>query len=305
MSRYFSVKMNKPEWTAVPAQRSSLLVLKARLYILLGALLLASCFGLFSAIAWLTAETPQPDYAIAKPVAAGLAELIAKDFLDARPATYPVAEGIEKTLRSEGRNASPIEYFSLIPDRWERETIVGTNIESHRFLVSTSQDVMALTIIIGIDTPVPTLLAYPSLEPAFVKEVGEVPSFEYQSVPGLVERIPKPVVDAVNTWADAFASDNQEQLRQIVGDPTAQAGDYKGIGGYISFGTAELRTVVSTVNGFVIRTRLVLEDSSAEGTRMRSDYDLLVTQVETNLPKVVAWGPPGSGPNLTTYQNRR
>jgi hypothetical protein len=302
--RHWRVSTRRPNWTAVPAMRSTLPVLRLRLYVVLGSLLAAAAAGVFAFMSWVSYLPPEPDLSSAVPKVSAIALTAAEDYLAGRPARFPVADGIDPDFRPDDVDPMPFPYLSLAQGSWRRELVTGRLVETHSFLVVTAERAYTLTVAVALDGSVATLAAYPTLTPALVNPGKPAPALEYQGVDSLVESIPTPVSDVLAEWAAAYAADDVQALQVIVGDRTAQAGAYRGLGGFTLATQPVIRSAVATVDGYVVRVRLVLSATSADGVQMSTDIDVLVQQPNTTLPKVVAWGPAGTGPSLTKYQNR-
>lgn len=298
------VSTRRPNWTSVPAARSSQQILNFRLYAIAGILFGAAAAGVFSFFAWASYSPAQPDLRAAVPVASGVARAAAEDYLDGSTASFPIAEGIADNFRSAGTVAEAFPYRSLIESSWRRGTTAGRLIETHTFVVTTATNPLLLTVPIALDGGVFTLAAYPTLAPAFTDRGRPAEPLDYQNEALVVDSVPQPIIDVIGEWGTAFASNDIEGLRRIVGDTTAQTGDYVGLGGFTLETAPVLRTSLSTTNGFVVRVRLVLATDGADGAVLNADYDILVQGTTTTLPRVVAWGPSGSGPTLERFQNR-
>jgi hypothetical protein len=131
--------------------------------------------------------------------------------------------------------------------------------------------------------------------------------------------IPTPVSSVIAQWAADFTSNTsqaQSDLQaNVVADASASPGDYVGVSGLVSVtsqndlsiigGTQQTITLgKNSYTDDIIHVSLVLTPLSAKGFTVSSDYDVLVLDPQTTTPHVVAWGPAGSGPTLSVYQNR-
>ena len=130
-----------------------------------------------------------------------------------------------------------------------------------------------------------------------------------------------PVTAAVRVWATAFTSGDPAALRLSVGDPDPGRG-------YLPLtGVARARTTVGSATVLdaatvVVRVELAVTwaptgtgqtaaapavpaaGNPAAGTPRRViGFDVLVTGADGAAPRVVAWGGPGTGPELTPFQN--
>lgn len=280
-------------------------MLQIRLYALVGSLLLAATAGLFAFFSWTTYTPPSQSLAGAFPQAAEVAVSAAENFLDGRTVEFAVAADIEPDFRGGSGTAVALDHDELSAVSWRREDIAGRLVETHKFLVTTDGPDYILSVVVALDGEVPTLAAYPSLSPAFTDPGRPAAPLEYQDSQLAIDpaTVAGPVKETVESWATAYVTNDLEALRVVVGDPTAQAGDYRGLGGF-TLTDVELRSAVNTNNGLVLRVRLVMTSTSPNGARISNDFDLLVQGESTTLPTVVAWGQPGSGPTLERFQNR-
>lgn len=88
--------MARPRLTAVPATRSSLPLLTIRRRLVLGTFGLCAATGLFSGVAWMTAEPPPaPVAAQSDQGAAALARTVVEDYLAARASSVPAAKDVD------------------------------------------------------------------------------------------------------------------------------------------------------------------------------------------------------------------
>jgi hypothetical protein len=295
-------EMNRPSWTAIPAARSSLPVLRLRLIAVLGSLLLAALAGLFSAIAWLTAEPPTVDFSAVRPRAEAQATAIAAAWVDGRPTELAVADGVSNTFAASQGGGLNLEVLSMSHSGWRRDTVSGRLVETHSFVVETGSGMYRLAVPFVFEGNAPVLAAYPSLLP-YVPPTGSVDPLEYSNAESRVRDVPTPVRDRIREWTVAYGEDNGRALRDIADDRSARPEQYRGLGGMTSVSEPEVRVAVSTTKGLVLRVRLAYLTTGAPGP-ITMDFDLLVTGEGTQAPRVVAWGPAGTGPSLERYQNR-
>ena len=339
--------MPRPPWTAIPSQRSTAVVLKLRLYLILGFLLLAAACGIFSAIAWAGHQNPvvagSPE-----PHALGLATTVATDFFNGTPLTYPdpVAGGMSAGLGHPVKAARlPVtsityDYFTTGP---APTYINGDFLETYYFDVTAPSGDYQLAVPMDVTSSGTTLAAYPALLPL----VNDGPSYssgpdgayslydataaanateiDYSTDTNPIgcatctTTIPGAVSAVIAQWASDYTSNSpsaQADLQaNVVADAAASPGDYVGVSGLVPVtsqndltiigGTQQSLTIGKTsYTDDIIHVSLVLTPLSAKGFTVSSDFDLLVLDPQTTTPHVVAWGPAGSGPTLTLYQNR-
>lgn len=301
--------MERPSWSSIPAARSSLPVLRIRLWIVLGLLGLCSTLGLASTLAWVLDEPPVVDFTLSRPRAQGHALAIANSWLSGRATSLPVASGIDPGFNEQISGGLYENVRSLSPMRWTRTTVTGADVETHYILVDgTVRDFIVVVPFVFVSPSpgkpaVPVLAAYPSLLPA--DPVVSVDPLEYQNVELLDEDGPSfEVRERLEQWGRAYAVSDGASLRDLADDTVAVPEQYQGLGGMTLIAAPEVRATVDTVNGLVLRVRfLFVPDSAPAGFTM--DLDLLVTAADSTKPRIVAWGPPGSGPSLEAYSNRR
>ena len=311
--RHFGAMARAP-WTAVPAARSSASVLKIRLWLVLGTLLACAALGLFSGLAWISGSTGTSS-APAQPAATGFATTIAGDYVAGRTTVLPVAAGLSQNLgltRVAGASGPALDVTMLAPEGVTftmPATTGGRYLETHHYLVETTGTppvLYNLAVVVDITHPQPVLAAYPTLSPKSF--TGSAAALDYGGGPSTqwATALPASVTTAVNQWATAFIKNDQAGLQQLVGDPSAAVGAFRGLRG-MTPASATPATVVGGYTGSlgadVLHVSLAMTPSGANGITMSSDYDLLVNSPGTTTPKVVAWGPPGSGPTLVAYQN--
>lgn len=154
-----------------------------------------------------------------------------------------------------------------------------------------------------------SVLAGPSLQarvqPATGITQGEV------AWPGLeTSETPDPVAQAVQTWADAYVSGSPERLHLAVGD-TNQDRTYVPISGATHAETAVLASAAlaneddDADQQMIVRAEVQIgwEGRDADPSPASIQMDLLVSRSDTGAPVIVAWGSPGSGPDLHPFEN--
>lgn len=303
--------MARPAWSSIPAARSALPVLRIRLWLVLGGLLASASLGLFSALAWFTADPVSVDFTQARPLAQGHAVAIAEAWLAGRATSLPVAEGIDGTFNSSSGGGVNIDVLSITPMRWTRSNVAGIEVETHYLLVDGSAVDFVVVLPFRFVTAsssstypaTPVLAAYPSLLPP--DPIALTQAIEYQNVELLVEGgPPAEVVSRLLQWGQAYATNNGSTMRDLADDTAANPVSYQGLGGMSLYAPPDVRATVATDNGLVLRVRFgFVPDGAQSGFSM--DLDMLVTAADSTKPRIVAWGPPGSGPNLRPYGNRR
>lgn len=134
--------------------------------------------------------------------------------------------------------------------------------------------------------------------------------------PGLRKADVTPQIqEAVQTWADAYVSGVPDRLHLVVGDTDADR-TYVPISGATHVltdakmaGRTDALPTVSTedtpAERLIVRAELRVgwEGRDSEPSPAVIQMDLLVLRADTGAPQVVAWGAPGTGPELTPYVN--
>jgi hypothetical protein len=277
-------------------------MLKIRLWALLGALLLAASFGVFSTVAWLTADPPVIDFSAARPYAQGHALAITESWINGRTTTLPVADGIDPKFNESASGGAHRTVKSISAFDWRRESVNGRLVETQYVLVDAVESDFVVVLPFVFDGPTPVLAAYPSIQPT--RLVGPPPALEYQDVAALLDQIPAPVRERLDQWGAAYATSDGSTLRDLADDTAATAEMYRGLGGFTLVASPEIRSAVQVSQGvIVVRARFIFLPQNAPAG-ITSDFDLLVTASDTTKPRIVAWGAPGSGPALQPYQNR-
>lgn len=169
----------------------------------------------------------------------------------------------------------------------------------------------------GVEMAVTASGATPLAGPSLVRLPGP-PQLGAASSPwpGLTSstNISQALTESVNSWAQAYTQGTGDSLRMTVGDPNG-SDSYIPLQGVTS-ASATVNIVAflpaPAVDEAVAEVTLNLTwkgetttttDSSA--TYPQTTLDVLVERASTADPVVVAWGPAGTGPTLTPYQNGR
>ena len=248
------------------------------------------------------------------------AEIVARDFLAGRPTVMPVAEGVPQNLGFNQNDPTAMEGAALVFDRVFAGASGGTPLVLVRFRVTQQLTVDRAPVVRVYNLTVPLvrdlagrdlLAGLPSLTPATFAASDSVvePAPDPDTTFGFTENLPEPVKRQVTEWAKAFASDDRAQLKNLVGggaDAAAATGEYLGLAGFSLARDPVIPWAVvldQTASRGYLRATLLVADSSANGYTASVSYDLLVLDWSTPTPRVVAWGPPGSGQTLVPYAN--
>lgn len=311
--------MPKHPFSAVPAARSSAPVLKIKLYVVLGAVLLAAALGPISfLLTTAKAGSAGPTTASVDYAAAGYARLVAEDFLSGRATSVPVAEDVDPLFgvqESALAQRQPLPYTGLTlvasEESNDPESLQTYEISKFVFLLGSKPMKLDITMLKTADGPV--LAAAPAMRPADLT-ADKYDRVNYSGSATFEDGAPDGAVgDKVAEWAKAYVSDDRKTLAELTGDPAG--GTYAGLGGFELARDAEITSYVveapanvPTVNGVApnqpmyVRVQVWVNPTGAQQSVLSTEYDLLVFDSGTAQPKIVAWGAAGSAP-LTPFSN--
>lgn len=295
--------------SGVPAARSSNAMVKIKVFAILGAGALSALFGLLGFLAWVFFSPEIPDPESFRPRSAAQAEIVARDFLAGRPTAIPVAEGLDPAFLAYAARIDergPIRHQGLTLVTTERDSVTinerTTNFEKHTFLTASGDRLIEVhvTMLLGDDGPV--LAAHPSLLLPELPQAALSP-LDYSNAANDVGR---EVPAVVRRWSRAFLADDASELRTIAGDQTTE-GRYVGLGGFSLHEDREASLLTAVTVGEerdaqLVRVRMLLAENRDNGGVVGVEYDLLVNDAFTSLPKVVAWAPAGT-PTLQPFTN--
>lgn len=302
--------MTKHPWTAVPATRSSAPVLKIKLYALAGAIGLMCALSLISFLGFIGSRgagvaTATDDAVLSDERA--FAEQVARDMLSGRPTTLAVAAGVDSSFGFSNSDAgvapAAIGFRDLVWSGTRSNVVNERAYRIHSFSVRTGDQTLVLDVTtMRSSEGFPVLVAQPSLAPAVVPKVIP-PLLDFAEDANVIDSTPTLVRDVVALWAAAYATNNAGELHRLANDPNANG--YVGLGGFGVVGEPSYGVAVQAVNAptMNVRVRVVFRSTGANQYQVSNDFDLLIGDWETALPKVVAWGPPGSAIALTPYSN--
>jgi len=292
---------SSPRLTAIPAARSSAAVLKVRLILVLGSLLLAAGAGIFAAYSYITFTPPQVNPDSFEPRGQGLASMVAVAFLNGQELPIPVADEVPEL---------PGELVPLphTPPQWntfESGTIRGRYAELHSFSFyrvfneatpDEAKILYQLDVLVSFtDRNTPVLGALPSFQPVIAGNSGTstLPNKDGASDITTGQR------NALESWAKAWAANDTEELSTVAGAGTGYR--YLGLGGFQSTGVQVLSLALLTPQAsaaertFTARTRVSLVSANGYETSMDMDVLLRGTGDDNVRAYVTAWGPAGSG----------
>lgn len=210
-------------------------------------------------------------------------------------------------LADDEVRSGPLDVAHLAWQRMEVDAppsgdAAGGEIERHVFLVILDGGAtMELTVPVHVRGPDAALAAHPTLLPA-PPTADDLAGATYRDFPDVVGNVPDPVADTIDDWAEALLADDRAALRAITGDPST-TGEYVGLQGFELEDGPEVITAVDDQIGLTVRVRVWVRDTRANQFVTSLDYDLAVNDVDGALPRIVAWGPAGTGFGLTDYAN--
>ena len=291
-------------------------MLKVRLTLVLGSLVLAAVLGVISTFAWLS--TPAPTPAVAQPLAAGVAQVAADAYVSG---SSNLPKGLAVAASSSNNafgTVDPSTWTNLhplatpAPASFSFSTPAYTNgrlLETHKYIVAlgVNPELFDLYVVIDVTDPShPFLAANPSLVPKNPSQGGAV--LDYSQVVGHFGSNDQPAIDdqgPINRWAQAFTQSSAKLDAVVSGKAQGDGASYMTLSGYSVPGNPEILGGYRNSDYDVVHVTLLLTPASANGVTVSSDYDLLVTHTNDPLgARVVAWGPAGSGPTLSPYQNK-
>ena len=318
-------KKRKREWTAIPAQRSSLPVLKIKLYGVIGVLLAAALLGPLTLFLNVAGKSDIPLREVPDFSNVAAAKTILVDWLSAKSSEVTVAGEVSSFDRFNNNDESePLNYREI---DYLGERLLGTTFstphEIHSFLVTPEKGSRFIVdITLWVTEGGPVLATSPSIRPYAVSE-DVIDSLDYIGEVGTAQDgiSDERFLELVGKWAEGFllgGTEGSEILSGVVNDGTLN-GVYTGLTGDFELvdspeilswvpDTAENLLYNTEINfgtevGYA-RVRLLLSSKSAKRWITSVEYDLLVTNLGESNPRIVAWGPGGSAP-LQPFSNRK
>lgn len=319
--------LNRPV-SAVPAQRHSQKVLDLIVRALLVLGLISSVAGIVAAIAWVAFTPDVPTKSDLTSAASAEALTVAGDFLAGRPTAVAVASDIDHTFgrgNQQGGFGEPLAVRTFAPLSVRDGSLAGNvaqpdgqRFEVHTFLVGLPGEpeeraregqpeptsLYALDVTMLLTAQGPVLAAQPALLPYEGPASSDTRRLDYSQFTTGTEETQPLVASAVARWAQAFLSNDSDELQAVVRDP-GNADPYVGIDG---FTLEEAPAIVNSVpvtgepGTRIVQVKLLVSSERANGFVTSLSYDLRVEGTSTQSPSVTAWGPPGT-PDLERYQN--
>ena len=300
-----------PKLTAVPSLKSSKSTLRLKQNIILSVLCAGFLMGPLGLIISANKTIPAPIVNI--PLEAqtykvvAFARTAAEDYLSGRVTQLPTAKDVPQDF-GRGATSGPMAHGALdlisvtVPSVQTKD--VGASFAVTFRFQSDAAAMWQIQVIVHPGGGQPVLGALPSLSPFNIQ--GNFGSNGTLSQVGLggepLEVVPAIVTKAVSEWAKAYASGDPEVLKEHVNvNGNASYTFTPLLGGFslLENRVLSVTTAPSLPSGYVARVRLHLQRGSYIAS---TEYDVLV--VDDSIGHVLAWGAPGSGPNLTPQGNR-
>ncbi len=241
-----------------------------------------------------------------------VASLAAWDYLLGRPATgLPLASGVGQYLgrlppgEPSSQQVQPFPVKSVtfagtqaaaIPDGHQTEQVVVDSF----YVVADGMKPFDLSVTLAVPpgSSTPIVAAPDSVGPITLSG-AQGSSVSYgTSIQGQVSQA---LTSQIDTWAQAFAANNESTLYNITGDSAQH--HYVGIGGWTVTQQPTVLSGVVAKQYELIQVQFTVSLDSNPAVSATMDYDLLVANLKSAFPNIVAWGPTGSGYNLSPYQN--
>ena len=251
------------------------------------------------------AKLPQT---VPAPALQGAAETAAIDYLSAQPYHLPVAQGLDSSLgrsyqdpqtgQTVTGDAIPFTAINLYKTIYEGTPGTSSAITLEQFVVDGPHDWL-LTVPLQMSGDTPVVAADPTLLP-YTVQVSSPAAITQPPQNGISATLSAGSKSQIGAWAQAWVSNNQQQLYQLAGDTTNQT--FFGLGGWTLIQAPQIINVEQRGDQQLVTIILTIAPSSNANQVVQSPYQLLLQPVTQPLPNVVAWGPAGVGWSLKPYQ---
>jgi hypothetical protein len=297
--------------TAVPSLKSSKSALRLKQNIILSVLCAGFLMGPLGMI--ISANKTIPTPVVNVPLEAqtygvvSFARTVAEDYLSGRATLLPAAKDVPQDFgRGTDSGAMAHGNLDLISVKIPSVQTEGVGVSyavTFRFQ-SDAASLWQIQIIVHPGGGQPVLGALPSLTPFVVQgNFGANGTLDQIGLGGALIEVPPAVVSkAVTDWAKVYVGSDAEALKEHVNVNGDAAYSYTPlVGGFTLLDTRVfgVTTAPSLPSGYIARVRLHLQKGSFITS---TEYDVLV--IDDSVGHVLAWGAPGSGPNLTPQGNR-
>lgn len=251
----------------------------------------------------------QFDNNIKPPNEVGIAQQAAVEFLDAKNATVPLAQGVPPDLGRVYADASKgisvhgkaIPYYGLVLYKTEYYNSPGQS--NYRlvdqFLVGVGGATYELSVPIIDDNNNPSIANFLTFAPFNPPASGSQLNWSNYSQITLTSG----ETQQIQQWVTAYLTDDTTQLYELTGD-TSSNHVYGGLTGWALVGSPSIVSASQNNNNQVlVQVDVPMAPSSDQKNVTVGAYDILLGNVNVPIPYVVAWGPAGVGWHLKPYQN--
>lgn len=196
------------------------------------------------------------------------------------------------------KNEDPIEY----------------SFETHRFTVVRDGERFNATVQVAVtEAGAAVATSTPSLSPIADIDLTQTPVDWFGVKSSSTASTPE-VQESISSWLTAFASGDPDELRRAIQD-SKKGRSFVPLTGVKAVTSSKVTAVAELTDendkptGYVVaRVSAVLNwgDVAVDGkqsTQAPVTWDVLVADADSATPYVVAWGAPGTGPDLTPYEN--
>lgn len=301
-----------------------------RVKIVTTGIIAAAVLGPLSLVLTLVQSPPPPPPSYQPPVYLAAASTVAQAWVKGAPSPIPRNNGVDIFMgRGTSRgDTSPLDIKNL---SWAGYTPLPTETlfpnEQHTFVGTLNERNVNVEItILGSDIG-PVLGSVPFMRPAaYVPQEQNVNIVTF----GEPVEISSGTKGQLERWAQAYGRNDSQEIFRLTGDRENRV--YVGLpgGNYNVLSPERDVTILNNIgieapNGQVfVRatitfTPFTLEESVTENPTgpnqveiievsqprqsFTLSFDILLSDPSAALPSIVAWGPPGSGPDLEPYQN--
>lgn len=253
---------------------------------------------------------------------------VAIDYLDAIPTNVPTATGIDPSLGrlkigASGVASGPaaaIPYTSInlySSNQLPPDTGGGVGRVIDTFLVQGTAAVGAPVTVSAVNASAPPPPAFflsvtmrgtpsgpqiatlPSFGPAIFQSVTN-PALDWSGYPQAT--LTSGATSQIDTWALAYTTNNETGLYQLTGDPTQHI--YYGMpGSWNLIGEPKVTSATTRGQQALVQVQMTIAPTATPNAVINESFDLLLAQIDRPLPPIVAWGPAGTGWNLTPFTN--
>lgn len=253
-----------------------------------------------------------------------LGEQIISSWFSGESQLTPVANGIVWPSNVEEKSQPVIDQITLIEGNrnetvFDRNGVTESADETLTYLVNYNGSLYKSSILLRYDseTETPILLSEPTLEPYTLDQTAaEDQSSEPEHLDAVDGEPSDSMVDQLNTWAAAWASNDGVALKQSAQDDDPE-NNYFGLGGWTLEGEPSILwrrayTLEGTEYVFMqVKFQITsvgssedLEEGEEPPVYRNTQYmDIMVEDYESGLPAIIAWGPAGSWSILDRYHN--